>query len=53
MTFSDMAEVMGAVMGAAMEEVMAWGMAAIAKARALELPVLSRDCCAASLIGIV
>ena len=53
MKFSGMAEVMEAVMGAAMEEVMASGMAAIAKAQALELPVLSRYCCAASLIGIV
>ena len=50
MNFSGMAEVMEAVMGAAMEEVM--GMGAIAKAQALELPVLSRYCCAASLIGI-
>ena len=52
MKFSDMAEVTGAVMGAAMEEVMA-GRMGIAKAQAPELPVLSRYCCAASLIGIV
>ena len=44
---------MGVDMGAAMEEVMALGMGAIAKAQAPELPVLSRYCCAASLIGIV
>ena len=47
-----MVEVMGADMGAAMEEVTVGGMGT-AKAQALGLPVLSRYCCATSLMEIV
>ena len=52
MKLSGTVEVMGAVMAAAMEEVMVGGMG-IAKAQALELPVLSRYCCATSLMEII
>ena len=54
MKFSDMVEVMEAVMGAAMEEGTVGGLViAKAKAQELELPALSRYCCATSLIEIV
>ena len=47
-----MVEVMGADMGAAMEEVTVGDMGT-AKAQALALPVLSRYCCATSLKDII
>ena len=52
MKFSGTVEAMEAVMAAAMGEAMVGGMG-IAKAQALELPVLSRYCCATSLEEII